>query len=411
MRPLEIVLLGGLAGVVLFLTMPASQRPRTVHWLPVLNFAVLLLHLLLEGARWQMVPAYLLTVLGLLFAWRNLRYSFHPWLAWQMEDRVLGRTIGAVLSALILVDVLFLTWLAPLFKLPEPGGPYAIGTRFFFSEQTLREETLTPEPGDMRLLSAQVWYPARTTEDTPRQPYMAVSHQVSGVFAGFLSMPFFAFSHLKHIPTHAYRDAPVYSAQFPVLIFSHAYDGNITQNTILMEQLASHGYIVFSIGHPYETPFVFDADANAIVFDPENPGRLARLAEMDDSVAGRIKGQILRAENSDVQRRLFERLMAQTPQLMESVRIWADDIGTLLDRLEDLSGDDPLSGRVNLEQVGVFGHSLGGAASGQFCLVDERCRAGLNMDGFQYGDLIDANLAVPFMFMYSALPDIASSRV
>ena len=53
-----------------------------------------------------------------------------------------------------------------------------------------------------------------------------------------------------------------------------------------------------------------------------------------------------------------------------------------------------------MEQVAVLGHSFGGAAAGQACLDDERCRAGVNMDGLQLGEMLDKELSRPFLFMH-----------
>ena len=48
---------------------------------------------------------------------------------------------------------------------------------------------------------------------------------------------------------------------------------------------------------------------------------------------------------------------------------------------------------------------MGGVASGQFCLDDRRCRAGLNLDGIpQSGSMIDGTLQRPFLMVYSARP-------
>jgi len=51
--------------------------------------------------------------------------------------------------------------------------------------------------------------------------------------------------------------------------------------------------------------------------------------------------------------------------------------------------------------VGIFGMSLGGAVTGQVCLEDHRFKAGVNLDGTQFGGLIDSYLYQPFMFMNS----------
>ena len=43
------------------------------------------------------------------------------------------------------------------------------------------------------------------------------------------------------------------------IIFSHGLGGNRTQNTVIMEELASHGYVVIAIEHAY--------DANISIFN------------------------------------------------------------------------------------------------------------------------------------------------
>jgi dienelactone hydrolase len=52
----------------------------------------------------------------------------------------------------------------------------------------------------------------------------------------------------------------------------------------------------------------------------------------------------------------------------------------------------------DVAHLGVFGHSMGGVTAGQFCLGDQSCRAGLNLDGIpQYGDMIDKKMPKPFL--------------
>ena len=61
------------------------------------------------------------------------------------------------------------------------------------------------------------------------------------------------------------RPSPEQEATYPVLIFSHGYEiGFFAQNTVQMEELASHGYVVFSVGHAYESSIVFDGEGNSI---------------------------------------------------------------------------------------------------------------------------------------------------
>ncbi|MBK5256604.1 MAG: hypothetical protein JJE39_11265 [Vicinamibacteria bacterium] len=59
------------------------------------------------------------------------------------------------------------------------------------------------------------------------------------------------------------------------------------------------------------------------------------------------------------------------------------------------------TGRLDMTRVGVFGHSLGGATAAQFCHDDSRCKAGIDIDGQPFGNVIQAGLAQPFMFLLS----------
>jgi pimeloyl-ACP methyl ester carboxylesterase len=85
----------------------------------------------------------------------------------------------------------------------------------------------------------------------------------------------------------------------------------------------------------------------------------------------------------------------------------------VLDRLAALPSGTPgarLAARVDMNAIGVFGHSMGGVTAGQFCLDDRRCRAGLNLDGIpQYGSMIDGKLDRPFLMVYSARPGRAGA--
>jgi dienelactone hydrolase len=54
-----------------------------------------------------------------------------------------------------------------------------------------------------------------------------------------------------------------------------------------------------------------------------------------------------------------------------------------------------------MQMVGVFGHSLGGATTLQFCHDDSRCKAGIDVDGAPLGNVIAEGITKPFMFLLS----------
>ncbi len=76
----------------------------------------------------------------------------------------------------------------------------------------------------------------------------------------------------------------------------------------------------------------------------------------------------------------------------------------MVEALDEIARGDrpgPLTGRLDLDRLGVLGMSFGGAVAAYHCVVDPRCAAALNLDGLQFGDMADASLEVPYMMVYS----------
>ena len=79
--------------------------------------------------------------------------------------------------------------------------------------------------------------------------------------------------------------------------------------------------------------------------------------------------------------------METTEALNTILNVWIDDSEYALDFLAELNETDAvLAGAFDLERVGAFGHSFGGATAANLSLVDDRVLASLNMDGTVYGD-------------------------
>jgi predicted dienelactone hydrolase len=161
-----------------------------------------------------------------------------------------------------------------------------------------------------------------------------------------------------------------------VLVFSHGLQGYRTQNTIQAEQFASHGYIVAAIDHAYACAVTVYPDGRVALFNPE---------VLSDDYA-------------------VEDYQSSANRLLS---VWAADISFLLDHLELLDAghiDSPFEGRLDLDRVGVYGHSTGGGAAVQVCWLDSRCRAGLGMDAWVEpvsDQAVEDGLDQPFMFMNS----------
>lgn len=175
----------------------------------------------------------------------------------------------------------------PITDPPGERGPYPVGrvTRDFVDES--REELFNPEPvaGEKRLLVTDLWYPAaESARGTP------------GSDAG------------------GAEAAPIADGRFPLVVFSHGNTGISGQSSFLTAHLASHGYVVISPNHRFNTLTDF------------NPA--SRTAEG-----------------------LNQRVL---------------DVSFLVDVMTNLDADDPggiFTGRVDLDRVGLTGHSFGGATT------------------------------------------------
>lgn len=282
-------------------------------------------------------------------------------------------------------------------ELPEPRGNYPIGITYLSFTDQNRPEIFTSDPTDNREITVKAWYPAEPVENAKLAPYIRNAEEIVPIF----NLP----TSIINIKTHSKLDLSVSQARetFPVLLFSHGWGEHFSQNTVLMEELASHGYIVFSIAHHYEAKFSFYPDGHFITIDDSSERFLEIMDEQRNPEAFAVFEKMRNTKSYEEQEAVFRQSNELMPKLLvEGPRIWADDISFLIDELENINQDNSLfSGKMNLEQIGVFGMSMGGIASGQVCITDKRCMAGINMDGGIYGDFLDTKISQPFMFMSS----------
>ncbi len=119
------------------------------------------------------------------------------------------------------------------------------------------------------------------------------------------------------------------------------------------------------------------------------------------SACDRLKDQIMGAGNSSDWEKSYRQLLEESPLHQQSVEIWAADNRFVLKKLELINDTDAvLKLMFDLENVGIVGHSLGGATAGEMAITESKVKAGINLDGFQFGGLLDSELHVPFMFVW-----------
>ncbi len=387
MRPLEILLVFLLIG--LFIVSLTSSHvwhrlPRWVMALPLAALLVTALHLWLEKARWQMAPAYLLVVVFCLIWLVRLTLT-------QPQDpstkrtglQKLGSGSVALFGLMALALAAALPILFPVPNLPAPTGVYQVATVAYQLKDETRDEIYTDEPNDKRELMIQVWYPATPRTGGPGSqraaPWMERMDVVGPAIANKLGFPSFLLSHAALVQSNSYTNAPLSEAQamYPVIVYSHGWTGFRQINANQSEELASHGYIVVAVEHPYGALVSLFNDGRVILNKP-------------DALPKRISPNF-----------------AAATQLLEEV--YARDVIFVLDELERINRGDvrrtlTLQGRLDLTRLGIFGHSTGGGGIVNVCARDPRCKAGIGQDTWLEpvpDDVIAHGLAQPFLFFRS----------
>jgi predicted dienelactone hydrolase len=398
MRSIEALILLAILSSLLALLIPRSRRPRWLSLLPALAALVVVIHLVVEGYRWQMVPAYALgafLVLGMALGSRGAITRRSP--THSLTRRILG-ILGVIVGLIALALGALLSSAIPVFTLPEPTGPYAVGTQYYLWTDTRRPDEYTSAPDDFREVSVQIWYPAEPSGHGKPIPYMR--RDAAQAFSSSENLPSFLLEHLALVRTHAYLDADAAKAGAPFPVITYSPSGLMSGHMTLFEELASHGYVVVCIGHPYWNPFVYGPTGEAIPFDGKNEQYQAWWTEANSSSVLDAMADVTVATATAAQERAFVTLNDLLPLAVPDLRRWADDIGFVLDQLDTINRDAGLlAGALDLQRVGVMGFSKGGAAAGQFCVTDTRCKAGINLTGIMYGDIVDIDLQVPFLFI------------
>lgn len=278
--------------------------------------------------------------------------------------------------------------------LPVPDGRYPVGTVSLELTDRARANPWAASPR-YRQLMVSIWYPATDTRRYPLAPQMlpgAAAHfgSADGAAQNYDVPPGSVDWAATLTSGHEAAPAARHGAQFPVVLYSPGLGEPRTWETTLVQDLASHGYIVVTIDHTYETSEVEFLDGQVI------DSQLAMWAAQ--------------AEKTGTVLALLEKIVAVR---VADVRFVLDELAALdADRDPDV-GHQPLppglAGALDLHRVGMFGVSAGGFTAAQAMDEDPRIIAGIDMDGTIETPLVpdpsaiapvfEHGLRQPFMFM------------
>ncbi|WP_017585701.1 alpha/beta hydrolase family protein [Nocardiopsis ganjiahuensis] len=257
---------------------------------------------------------------------------------------------------------------------PEPTGPHAVGRTEVHLVDPSRGHPWM-EGADERDLMVDLWYPAEPAPDAEPAPYLSPS-AASALSRGLdkAGVPRGAVD-AEAATANAFPDAPVTGGpdRLPVILYSPGFGESRSTNAVLLEELASHGYLVVAVDHVYETPAVDLPD-----------GRVLRLNFPDK----------------------------ETDTYREAIAVRTLDTRFVLDSLTGGALLPPyLEEAADTGTVGMFGHSAGGLTTAETMLVDDRIAAGANLDGSTayhvsdeaWADVTTRGVERPFLYFGAGL--------
>ena len=302
----------------------------------------------------------------------------------------------------------------PLFELPAPTGNLPIGTSRWVVTDQSRDEIFTP--GKKHDIEVIAWYPSTGATRVPgaiAAPYIRDGMEEVLSFARLAKLGD-AFNGLEWVTTHAIVDAePARApANFPVIVFQHGYTGLPSSHTALMEDLASRGWAVLHVIHPYEATGAVLFDGTLVSHTDATNALRKPIADVfsEWGSEGSTMEKITAAATDAEQEQLMRAYLVRLKNTDQVVKRWTLDVKYVLDHLPKTGAPGRIAARLDMTRLGVAGHSMGGVAGAQFCAEDRRCKAALNLDGIpQYGAMIDTPMPAPFLMVYSARPGRAGA--
>jgi predicted dienelactone hydrolase len=352
MSSLEILIVSILVATTSCLIVIPHLMVRILKPVAIVLILLSCLQLIIHGCSWRYLPGYVLILAIIACA--------------LAQKRIIR------LALVILLPIALLPWsiFSPVPVLPQPIGSYSLGTKIFRWVDNSRHEEITPDTLDKRNVIIQAWYP---TEQVRKENHSAYLDGLSNLPEKVGAFPNMIFDRYDQIDTHATLDAPISTTknQWPVVIFLTGNGASRAFYTSLVTNIASLGYVVLAIDHPYE----------------------AMLTELaDGSVVTNV-----------------ERYSASEPNLLkfmarrQQTRI--SDVHFVIDQLTGQIRPGNFFSHLDISSIAITGHSLGGATGAMAMAFDPRIKASVNIDGTSYGELPETKSHRPFLLIESRKDD------
>ncbi|RLU83687.1 alpha/beta hydrolase [Streptomyces griseocarneus] len=247
--------------------------------------------------------------------------------------------------------------------LPAPTGLYAAGEDVIHLTDASRPDPWVPSSGPRQLTVTMV-YPAVPGTGAPA-PYMTLAEAAGHIQrANIPASSGITPQTLSSVTTHAFDGARPQRGKHPLVVLSPGFGDPRMVLTSLATDLASHGYVVALVGHTHE-------DSGETLANGQTPP----CAICDDPA--RLDYNVVAASR-------------------------ARDESFVIDRLTHGNTAWRLAHLIDKHEIGMAGHSIGGASAAATMIADPRVRAGVNMDGSFFPAPLPGQINRPFLMLGSA---------
>jgi len=184
----------------------------------------------------------------------------------------------------------------------------------------------------------------------------------------------------------SFREVPVHffypdteKDNFPLVIFSHGAFGYYQSNFSTYTELASHGYVVVSLDHPHHSFFTTDTKGKTIIVDKNFINTVMKVSneEVSHEESFEVTQEWLKLRTDDENFVLDTLKTAENSMKLDNAWYTDDEINIM----------DVLS-KIDMEKIGLMGHSLGGATSAKVGRERKDIDAVIDLDGTMFGDIV-----------------------
>lgn len=277
-----------------------------------------------------------------------------------------------------------------MLNIPSPTGEYAVGT-FTHTIYTDREEILAP--GSKRVVPVRVYYPVtkESVEGMSKAKYM--SREMAEALKNSMHAPinYDKSDAAGENVSNCYENAPeIDGKRFPLIMFNHGLASFREANSFLCIELASHGYVVIVVTHPYDSALTELDDGTKITmhknttkkqYEPFLPGAFSVLK----LTATKGTDKELADKFDVIQNKYCKYIQSRVDEWMKDTLSAVDYAKENLNNIIDFSYG-----------IGATGHSLGGATAYMLCLYNNDFVCGANLDGALFGNNKGKILRKPF---------------